>query len=439
MTVRAWVVVSIVAGASTGVAAASDGGAPVTPVRFERNDGQTDARVRFVSRDPHSTLFLTDNALVMALAGDDGRLSSVRITFEGARRSPRIEGAGNAIGTTSYLRGHDPAAWRTGIAGYPSVRYTAVYRGVDLVLYGRERQIEFDFVVAPRANPAVIRLHVDGGTPSIEDGGDLRIATPSGTVTLSRPDIYQDAPQGRRRIDGGYVRLATGDVGFRIGRYDRTLPLVIDPVLAYSTYLGGSDWDFASDLRADSAGNAYVCGYTASLDFPTTIGQTVSGGSYDAFVAKVRPNGTLAWATYLGGSGFENCETLAVDSDGAVYAAGGTTSADFPVVGGAQAALNGNDDGFLAKLDPAGSQIVDLISRWLRIGWHRRRHDRCIRRGVCRRHDHIDEFSTRQRGAPAVWRRRVRRLSRKSLRRAMHCNSRCIWAAATWTNRPLLR
>jgi PKD domain/Beta-propeller repeat len=358
MTVRAWVVASIVAGASTGVAAASDGGAPATPVRFERNDGQTDPRVRFVSRDPHFTLFLTDDAFVMALAGDNGRRSSVRITFEGARRSPRIEGAGNAIGTTSYLRGHDPAAWRTGIAGYPSVRYTAVYRGVDLVLYGRERQVEYDFVVAPRVNPAVIRLHVDGGTPSIEEGGDLRIATASGTVTLSRPNIYQDAPDGRHRIDGGYVRLAKRDIGFRIGRYDRSLPLVIDPVLAYSTYLGGSDWDFASDLRADSAGNAYVCGYTASLDFPTTIGQTVSGGSYDAFVAKVRPNGTLAWATYLGGSGFENCQTLAVDSEGFVYAAGGTTSADFPVVGGARAALNGNDDGFLAKLDPAGSQIL---------------------------------------------------------------------------------
>jgi hypothetical protein len=358
MSARVWLVVWIIAGASTGATAAPHAAAPATPVRFERNDGQTDPRVRFVSRDPHFTLFLTDEALVMSLAGDGGRVSSVRITFEGARSSPRIEGVGNVSGTTSYFRGHDPSAWRTGIAGYPSVRYTGVYRDVDLIVYGRERQVEYDFVVAPRANPAVIRLHVDGGTPSIEEGGDLRIATASGTVTLSRPNIYQDGPGGRRRIDGGYVRLATRDIGFRIGRYDRSLPLVIDPVLAYSTYLGGSDWDFASDLRADAAGNAYVCGYTASLDFPTTDGQTVSGGSYDAFVAKVRPNGTLAWATYLGGSGFENCETLAVDPDGSVYAVGGTTSTNFPVAGGLQASLHGTDDGFLTKLNSAGSQLL---------------------------------------------------------------------------------
>jgi hypothetical protein len=358
MIARLSLLATILAGVTGSAAAAPPVAAPAMPLRFEQNEGQTDPRVRFMSRDSRFTMFLTDEALVMSLAGGHQRPSSVRMTFEGARRSPRIEGVGEVTGTTNYFRGHDPSAWQTGIGGYSSVRYTGLYRDVDLVVYGRDRRVEYDFIVAPGAKPAAIRLHVDGGTPSIDDSGDLQIATTSGTVTLSRPILYQDAPEGRRRIEGGYVQLTKHDVGFRVGRYDRSRPLVIDPVLAYSTYLGGSDWDFASDLRVDAAGNAYVCGYTASLNFPTTSGQRPFGGSYDAFVAKLYPNGTLAWSTYLGGSGFENCQNMAVDPDGFVYAVGVTTSPNFPVAGGFQSALNGGGDGFVTKLDPSGSQLV---------------------------------------------------------------------------------
>jgi hypothetical protein len=358
MNARVWLAASISVCVSTSAAAAPHAAAPATPLRFERNQGQTDRRVRFVSRNPRFTLFLTDTALVVSLPRSHDTLSSVRMTFEGARPTAAIEGVGDVTGLNNYFRGHDSSAWQGGVKGYGSVRYTGIYRGIDLVLYGRERHVEYDFIVAPRANPALIRLRIDGGAPSVDDSGDLRIATGAGIVTLSRPVVYQDGPRGRHRIDGGYVRLSRRDVGFRIGRYDRSLPLVIDPVLAYSTYLGGSDWDFASDLTVDAAGNAYVCGYTASLNFPTTIGQTLYGGSYDAFVAKLRPDGTLAWATYLGGSGFDNCGTLAVDAQGFVYTAGGTTSPDFPVHGGVQSTLNGTDDGFIAKLTPDGSTIV---------------------------------------------------------------------------------
>lgn len=358
MSGRVWLAAVLVAGASTGVAASPQKAVPSAPLRFERNVGQTHPDVRFVSRDRDLTLFLTERALVMSLDGAGSRSSRVRLAFDGARPPSRIDGIGAAATASNYFRGPDRSDWHVGVEAFTSVRYTALYRGVDLVVYGRDRQVEYDFIVAPGANPSAIRLHVDGGETSIVGSGDLRIATASGSVTLSRPVIYQDGPAGRDRVEGGYRRLSNGDVGLSIGGYDRSRPLVIDPVLAYSTYLGGSDWDATSDLRVDAAGNAYVCGYTASLNFPATGPQTAFGGSYDAFVAKLTPDGVLAWSTYLGGSGFDICQHLAIAVDGSIFAAGFTASPNFPVVGGFQSALHGSGNGFITKLDPSGSAIV---------------------------------------------------------------------------------
>jgi len=219
MNARVWLVASIVAGASASAAAAPHGGAPTTGLRFERNDGQTDPQAQFISRDPHVTLFLTDDALVMSLKSGRTITTSVRIAFVGADSGRRIEAMGNVTGTTSYFRGHDRSNWHTGVAGNESVRYAGIYEGVDAIVYGRGRHVEYDFVIAPHANPAAIRLHADGGIVSIDKAGDLLISTPSGTVTFSHPNIYQDDPRGRRRIDGRFVRLANHDLGFRVGRY----------------------------------------------------------------------------------------------------------------------------------------------------------------------------------------------------------------------------
>src|SRR5262249_5980039 len=215
-------------------------------------------------------------------------------------RSARSVGVDEASGRSSYFVGRDATAWRTAVPSYASVRYERIYPNVDLIVYGRGREIEYDFVLAPGVRTEAIRLLVDGGTTSIDEGGNLRISTPSGVVSLSRPHVYQEDGSGRREIAGRYQAIGNGEIGFGIADHSTTHPLVIDPVLGYSTYLGGSDWDFASDLKADAAGNAYVCGYTASLDFPATTGQTASGGAYDAFVAKIRPDGSLDYATYLG-------------------------------------------------------------------------------------------------------------------------------------------
>jgi PKD domain/Beta-propeller repeat len=330
------------------------------PLRFERNEGQTDAHVRFLSRGHSFTLYLTNDAMVMSFAADGQKASALRIAFAGAKSAADLTGIGEMASRSHYITGRDAHAWRTSVPNYSKVQYQGIYPNIDLVVYGHDRELEYDFIVAPHARPEVIRLAVSGGNVALDDHGDLRITTSSGSVSFSRPHVYQDGDHGRRDIAGEYRAIGTHEIGFAIGSYDTSRPLVIDPVLAYSTYLGGGDWDVANDLKADAAGNAYVCGYTASANFPTTTGQTVSGGGYDAFIAKIRPDGSLEYATYLGGSGFDAADALAVDASGAVYVTGGTNSSDFPVVGALQPSYRGGlgGDAFITKLDPSGSSLV---------------------------------------------------------------------------------
>jgi hypothetical protein len=322
------------------------------PLRFERNDGQADARVRFVARERDGAVYLTDDALVLARPG-------VVIGFAGANRDVRVAGVGDAVGRTNYFGGNDAKRWHTDIPAYPRVRYENLYPNVDLIVYARGRDLEYDLIVGAQARPDVIRLTVDGGRASIDDRGDLRVTTPSDVVSLSRPRVYQDQNGNRQEIAGKYRVLENGEIWFTVEAYDHAIPLVIDPVLAYSTYLGGNDWDVVNSLKADAAGNAYVCGYTASLNFPVNTGRAESGG-YDAFIAKLRNDGSLEYATYLGGGGFDTCTSLAVAPSGSVYAAGGTTSSDFPTAGALQPAPGGGTggDAFITKIDPTGSLLL---------------------------------------------------------------------------------
>ena len=342
----------------TGAAAPSVTSATL-PVRFERNDGQTDPRVKFLAQGGGGTLFLTQRELVLSM-GPDRR--TVRIEFAGAATGAKIEGLGGVTGRSNYLIGPNPARWRSGIPGYGRVRYTSLYPGIDLVLYGAGRHLEYDFVVSPRARPGKIRLRVDGGDVSVDESGDARIATPTGTVVLSRPRIYQEVDGVRRDVAGGYRLTGRREIGFTVGRYDASKPLVIDPVLDWSTYLGGFDLDEANDLVVDPAGNVYIAGWTASPNFPTTGDlQPTKGGSFDAFVAKLSSDGTaLEYATYLGGSAFEIAQALTIDAVGAVYVTGTTASSDFPTRNPFQAAYAGGlgGDAFIAKIDPSGSSLV---------------------------------------------------------------------------------
>lgn len=406
------------------------------PMRFEVNNGQVDERVRFLSPGKGYTLFLTDDEAVLMLRSrqspglrrvdsdlqkttDVGRqtadqASLLRMKLAGANLNAKVVGMDELPGKTNYFIGSDPAKWRTNVPNYARVKYEDVYPGITLVYYGNERQLEYDFVVAPGADPHTIRLEIENGNSELEDrrpkiaaNGDLLIETEGGEVRFHKPVVYQTQQsivsgqlsiatnKGRRGtekhkttthnrefVDGRYVLRTSQltrqpsnpesrtpnpvyEIAFELGPYDETRPLVIDPVLTYSTFLGGSWWDKASAIAVDADGNAYIAGTTYSPDFPTVNAlQATSPNLYqfqpDAFVAKLDPLGTtLLYSTYLGGSYSDEGRGIAVDGAGNAYITGITSSRDFPIIGGLQSDYHGGYyDAFVTKLDPTGSAIV---------------------------------------------------------------------------------
>src|SRR6185436_9955389 len=241
------------------------------------------------------------------------------------------------------------------------VRYSDVYPGISLVFYGSERELEYDFVVAPGADPAAVALAFEGADAlRIDDGGDLVLATAAGELRLRRPLIYQETGGERQRVAGGYV-LEEGKVRFQVEAWDRARPLPIEPVLGYSTYLGGASNKQGFGIALDDSGNAYVTGSTVSANFPvsTTPFQAVRVGATDVFVTKLDSSGsTVMYSTFLGGSGDEAGNAIAVDSAGNAYVTGTTNSTNFPMSGAFQPSVRGANDAFVAKLDPTGSTLV---------------------------------------------------------------------------------
>lgn len=360
------------------------------PMSFEANQGQSDPQVRFLSRGNGYSLFLTDREAVLALRrpeknapGANGplprplakdtasafRTDVVRMQLEGAAPGPRVAGANKLSGTANYFIGRDQKDWRTGVPTYGRVEYSNVYPGIDLAYYGNQQQLEYDFIVAPNADPHSIRLHFEGAkTLRLVSNGDLEVVTSNGRIAFHKPVLYQDANGEREPVEGRFASIARNTVGFVTGNYDHTRPLVIDPTLVYSTYLGGTTGDAATAIAIDSAGDAYVTGFSDSSNFPVTSGvfQTVNktpSGSSTAFVAKMNSTGTaLVYATYLGGSTDDYANAIAVDSSGDAFIAGETESADFPSTTGAFQTSSGNGGtfftGFVTELNPSGTALV---------------------------------------------------------------------------------
>jgi hypothetical protein len=432
------------------------GGYGRTPLRFEANAGQTDSRVKFLARGPGYILFFTGDEAVLTLRKAEGRnqISEARrskteirkpkfenrqSTIETAtgiprplipnlaasihaseRQTPDPESRASALlrlkllganpaakatgqeelpGKANYFIGNDPKKWRSNVPTYAKVNYKDVYPGVDLVYYGNQSgQLEYDFVVAPGADPSAIALEAGagpvpgGGRPQgsplrIAADGDLVIPTEGGELRLHKPVVYQEqstvgSPQStaqgetrnstfgargsplvtRHFLDGRFLLDAQNRVHFALGSYDRTKPLVIDPVLSYSTYLGGSVDDWGLGIAVDSSGNAYVTGETESTDFPTAnpLQASLNGGA-NVFVSKLNATGSaLVYSTYLGGSTRDVGSGIAVDSSGNAYVAGYTSSNNFPTANPLQASLGatGATNAFVAKLNPAGSALV---------------------------------------------------------------------------------
>jgi Beta-propeller repeat len=392
------------------------------PLAFEVNRGQSDRRVDFLARGGGYEVFLTRGDSVLALRHG----SLLRIGLIGGSRRAPAEPARRLPGRVDYAIGADPRRWRTGIPTYGRVVYRDVYPGIDVAYHGgAQKRLEYDFLVAPGADPRAIGLRL-GGIDRFRETqrGDLLLGLGRGTVRLGRPLAYQNWNGFRRRVRAAYEVTGANRLALRVGAYDKTKPLVIDPVLSYSTYLGGSAVDVGWAVAVDAAGNSYVTGETSSSDFPapgaphavagdddlfvaklnatgsallytsvlggggldrgfgigldatgnayvvgdtfsnnfpTTAGalQPSSGGDEDAVVAKLDSAGGLVYSTYLGGSGADDGEGIAIGSNGAAYVTGGTESGNFPTTpGGVQTAFAGQVDGFVAELDATGGSLV---------------------------------------------------------------------------------
>jgi hypothetical protein len=332
------------------------------PMAFEINEGQTDKSVKFLSRGKGYSLFLTATEAVLALQAPAGTQDVVRMRLQGAKAGPLAQGLARLPSYTNYLTGHDPQKWHTGVAQYSQVALKQVYPGIDMIYHGNQKQLEYDFVVAPGANPGMIRLAFQGITGiKLDTRGNLVLGLKAGRQqAFSAPVLYQGAGNSRKPVTGRFVLAGPEQVGFSVGAYDKSQTLVIDPSLLYSTYLGGTVEDRVNAIALDNSGDVYLAGLTVSNNFPGSAGkyQSVNGGGTDAFVTKISAAGALLWSTYLGGSGIDIANALAVDGSGIVYLTGSTTSSNFPTAGPYQAALAGGTDAFVAAISAAGTGLV---------------------------------------------------------------------------------
>ena len=349
------------------------------PMSFEVNQGQTDSSVRFLARGPGYTILLSPGEATLALQSSQPdrrfpekaqpkpftRVLSMKI--EGANPSAAAQALDRLPGVSNYFIGNDPSRWHTNVPTYKKVQFEQIRPGVDLVYYGNQRQLEYDFVLSAGVAPQSLGLTFAGSDAAIDPHGDLVFKSTDGQMTFHRPVAYQtDKSNSAKKhyLAASYVLRGHNRVGFKVANYDPRQPLIIDPSLSYSTYLGGSGGDTGNAIALDAIFNAYITGSTSSTNFPKGGSPPPYQGSYggdtDAFVTKLRYDGqAIIFSTYLGGNNYDIGQGIAVDSSADVYVTGSTASANFPTTGSAfQTTYGGNTDAFVSKLDPSGSKLL---------------------------------------------------------------------------------
>ena len=359
------------------------------PLYFEPNYGQSDGNVKFLSRGSGYTVFFNSTGLVLALRSpssdsdsnsnpdakqprrDSSSPTTVEMQLLQSNPAADITGINELTGKVNYIKGNSPKLWIRQIPTFQSIKYSNIYPGINTFYHGNKGHLEFDFEVLPGASPNSILLKLNGiNNVEINGDGNLILKTSVGDIALMRPLAYQLSGSGRTIISSRYILYSGNRIGFEIGRYDTRKSLIIDPVLTYSTYLGGSHYDSGSAIAVDSLGSAYVTGTTNSNDFPSSVGSLdpSCGGAgsicsdfdSDVFVTKLSPDGsTLIYSTYIGGTSVDSGKGIAIDGSGNAYVTGLTSSRDFPATAGAlQQTYGGAVDAFVAKLSADGSSLI---------------------------------------------------------------------------------
>jgi hypothetical protein len=363
------------------------------PLTFEENQGQTDARVKFLARGSGYTVFLSDDQTttlrLMAPSSDPAGLlqrgtrsstsatpsknpdALVQLSLVGANPHAPVEGNELQPGRSNYFIGNNPTRWQRNVPHYARVKYRAIYPGIDLIYYGNPGQLESDYILAPGADPRQIALRIEGADKlKFDSKTGLTLSTKLGDVFLHRPVAYQEAAGRRQEIAANYIERGPGIVGIELGPYDSRQPLIIDPVMVYSTYLGGSGKDFANAIAVDAAGNAYITGLTLSTAATFPLKNPYQGtflatalNSQEAFVTKLDPSGSsLIYSTYLGGTGSGAADQgtgIAVNANNEAFIVGTTSAPDFPTMNPILANLpNSSGAVFLTQLNSAGSALL---------------------------------------------------------------------------------